>query len=100
MMVWVGAARGVVRNTGWVLVIISQQIFITNSTATTTIRGVNSEKNDSFLRILLSLFCVFREGGVLLTVHEQGLRILRSIACDCGHIGGCKKDCLHTALWS
>ena len=49
MMVWVGAARGVVRNTGWVLVIISQQIFITNSTATTTIRGVDSEKVDSFL---------------------------------------------------
>ena len=47
MMVWAGAARGVVRNTGWVLVIISQQIFITNST--TTIRGVDSEKIDSFL---------------------------------------------------
>ena len=69
MMVWAGAARGVVRNTGWVLVIISQQIFITNSTATTTIRG--AEKVDSFLRILLSLFFVFREaGGVLLTVNE------------------------------
>ena len=69
MMVWVGAARGVVRNTGWVLVIISQQIFITNSTATTTIRGVDSEKVDSFF---LSLFFVFSEGGggVLLTVHD------------------------------
>ena len=95
MMVWAGAARGVVRNTGWVLVIISQQIFITNSTATTTIRGVNSEKMIPFL----GFFCLY-SGGVLLTVHEQGLRILRSIACDCGHIGGCKKDCLHTALWS
>ena len=60
MMVWAGAARGVVRNTGWVLVIISQQIFITNSTATTTIRGVDSEKVDSFF---LSLFFVFSEGG-------------------------------------
>ena len=69
MMVWAGAARGVVRNTGWVLVIISQQIFITNSTATTTIRGVDSEKVDSFF---LSLFFVFSEGGggVLLTVHD------------------------------
>ena len=61
MMVWAGAARGVVRNTSWVLVIISQQIFITNST--TTIRGIGSEKYDSFLRILLSLFFEFSEGG-------------------------------------
>ena len=70
MMVWAGAARGVVRNTSWVLVIISQQIFITNST--TTIRGIGSEKYDSFLRILLSLFFEFSEGGGggLLTVHE------------------------------
>ena len=69
MMVWAGAARGVVRNTGWVLVIISQQIFITNSTATTTIRGVDTEKVDSFF---LSLFFVFSEGGGggLLTVHD------------------------------